>query len=130
MRWTRTRNKYHAKKTVRDGQVFDSRKEARRYTELLLLQRAGEISDLRTQVEFELIPAQREEDTIGPRGGVKQGKVIERAVKYVADFVYIDKTGQTVVEDAKGYKDSTAYDLFVIKRKLMLYIHHIHIKEV
>lgn len=130
MRWTRTPNKYHAKKTVREGQVFDSKREAKRYTELLILQRAGKISDLRTQVEYELIPAQREPDTVGSRGGIKRGKVIERAVKYVADFVYVDENGTEIVEDAKGYKDGQAYALFVIKRKLMLYTHHIHVREV
>ena len=130
MRWTRTKNKYHAKKTVREGQMFDSKREAKRYTELMLLQRAGKISNLRTQVEYELIPAQREPDTVGARGGIKRGKVIERAVKYVADFVYVDENGTEIVEDAKGYKDGQAYAVFVIKRKLMLYIHHIHVKEV
>lgn len=130
MRWTRTPNKYHAKKTVREGQVFDSKREAKRYTELLILQRAGKISDLRTQVEYELIPAQREPDTVGSRGGIKRGKVIERAVKYVADFVYVDENGTEIVEDAKGYKDGQAYAVFVIKRKLMLYKHHIHVREV
>ena len=48
--------KYHAIKTVYDGITFDSRKEARRYAALKLLERAGEISDLRTQVKYELIP--------------------------------------------------------------------------
>lgn len=130
MRWTRTKNKYHAKKTVREGQMFDSKREAKRYTELLILQRVGKISDLRTQVEYELIPAQREPDTVGSRGGIKRGKVIERAIKYVADFVYRDEDGTEIVEDAKGYKDGQAYAVFVIKRKLMLYTHHIHVREV
>ena len=63
---------------------------------------------------------------MGPRGGVKPGKVIERAVCYVADFVYKDTEGNTVVEDTKGVKTPD----YTIKRKLMLYIHKIRIKEV
>lgn len=119
------RSKYHSRKAVVNGITFDSRKEARRYGELLLLERAGAISDLRRQVEFVLIPAQREPDIIGPRGGVTKGKVIELPVKYIADFVYTED-GKTVVEDTKGFctKD------YVIKRKMMLYFHGIKIKEV
>ena len=97
-----------------------------RYGELVLMQRAGEISELRRQVEYELIPSQREPDTVGPRGGRKPGKVIERAVYYIADFVYKDKQGNTVVEDTKGVKTPD----YTIKRKLMLWIHKIQIKEV
>ena len=100
--------------------------------ELLLLQRAGEIHNLERQVRFELVPTQREPDTIGKRGGVHKGKLIEKEVDYVADFVYIDKTGEKVVEDVKGYRDpsSAVYAKFVIKRKLMLWIHGIRIREV
>ena len=126
----RHQNKYHAKKTYLMGKEFDSKKEARRYAELLLLVRAGEITDLQCQVPFELIPAQREADTVGARGGIKQGKVIERAVTYVADFTYRDRDGNLIVEDTKGYKEGQAYAVFSIKRKLMLYVHHIQIKEV
>lgn len=122
-------SKYHAKKVVRGGKTFDSAKEARRFGELSLLQRAGEISDLRTQVKYVLIPAQREPDTVGKRGGVIKGRLIERECAYVADFVY-KRNGVEIVEDVKGYKDSTAYALFVVKRKLMLFIHGIQIKEV
>ena len=118
-------SKYHSKKTTIDGQTYDSRKEARRHQELLLLQRAGVIQDLQRQVEFELIPAQREPDTIGVRGGVKKGKTLELAVKYVADFVY-KENGKTIVEDTKGFKTKD----YIIKRKLMLWVHGIKIKEV
>ena len=60
------------------------------------------------------------------------GKVFERAVKYRADFVYKDKNGETVVEDVKGYRDpsSAGFAKFVLKRKLMLYVHGIRIREV
>lgn len=122
-------SKYHAKKVVRGGKTFDSAKEARRFGELSLLQKAGEISDLRTQVKYVLIPAQREPDTVGKRGGVIKGRLIERECAYIADFVY-KRNGVEIVEDVKGYKDSTAYALFVVKRKLMLFVHGIQIKEV
>lgn len=124
------KSKYGAKKTVVNGIEFDSKKEAKRYTELHLLETAGAISDLRMQVKFVLIPAQREPDSVGPKGGIKKGKLIEREVDYIADFVYKTQTGETVVEDVKGYKGGGAYELFKIKRKLMLYIHKIKVKEV
>lgn len=119
-------NKYKNQKVVFMGIEFDSQLEANRYADLVLMQRAGEISELRRQVEYELIPSQREPDTVGPRGGVKPGKVIERAVYYIADFVYKDKQGNTVVEDTKGVKTPD----YTIKRKLMLWIHKIRIKEI
>lgn len=102
-----------------NGVTFDSRKEARRYGELLLMQRADSISDLRRQVTFELVPKQRD-----PRGGYM------RSVKYIADFVYYDRRlGKTVVEDVKS--DATRkLQAYVIKKKLMLQVHGIRITEV
>jgi hypothetical protein len=100
--------------------------------QLLLLQRAGDIADLDRHVEFLLIPEQREPSTevykSGKNKGMpKEGKVLERKVCYVADFVYTDlKSGERVVEDTKGVKTKD----YIIKRKLMLYIHHIRIKEI
>lgn len=131
-RWQRTAktNKYNAKKVSVDGIEFDSKKEARRYQELLMLQKAGEIYMLERQKTYELLPAQREPDTVGKRGGVIKGKLLERAVEYVADFVYTDKTGKTVVEDVKGFREGGAYAVFVLKRKLMLYRYGIKIIEV
>lgn len=125
------RNKYNASYFMWEGQRFDSKKELRRYKALLLAQETGVISDLQRQVKYVLIPAQREPDIIGPKGGVKKGKVIERELAYVADFVYT-MNGETVVEDVKGYRNpkSGAYGTFVIKRKLMLWVHHVRIKEV
>lgn len=122
-------SKYYSKKVTLSGVTYDSKKEAYRHYELVMLERAGKITDLQRQVEFELIPAQREPDTIGVRGGVKKGKTIELAVKYVADFCY-KENGKLVVEDVKGYKKGTAYAVFAIKRKLMLYVHGIRIKEI
>lgn len=120
------KSKYGAKKTVIDGITFDSQKEAKRYRELCLMQKAGMIYDLKRQIKYVLIPAQREPDTIGVRGGKKRGKIIEREVAYIADFVYTDTLGNTVVEDTKGFRTPE----YIIKRKLMLYLKGIRIKEV
>jgi hypothetical protein len=125
-------NKYHNKKCVYLGETFDSRKEARRYAELLLLEKAGHISDLRRQVSYELIPAQREVSSDvykrgARKGKTKEGKIIEKAVRYVADFVYIDNaTGEEVVEDVKGGVRTKEY---VLKRKMMLFLKGIRITE-
>ena len=124
------RSKYHSRKITRDGLTFDSLKEYRRYRELCLLEKAGAITDLERQVEFVLIPAQREPDTVGKRGGIKRGKVIEQKCSYVADYVYKDRDGKTHVEDVKGYKDGGAYRVFVIKRKLMYCVYGIRIEEI
>ena len=119
------RNKYHAQKCCVGGEVFDSKKEMRRYQELIILEKAGEISELKRQVKYLLIPAQRE--TVMKKGVPKPGKVIEREVAYRADFVYYDnKTKEVVVEDSKGMKTTD----YVIKRKLMLYVHGIRVREV
>ena len=107
-------SKYHSRKITRDGMTFDSVKEYKRYQELALLERVGQVSDLQRQVKFELIPSQR-----------INGKVVERACTYVADFVY-SQDGQLVVEDTKGFKTKD----YIIKRKLMLHVHGIRIKEV
>jgi hypothetical protein len=113
-----------------DGIVFDSTKEARRYEQLLLLQRAGEISDIKRQVTYELIPNQyityERHSKTGKR--LEDGrKLIERKVCYVADFVYTEnKSGEVVVEDTKGIRTKD----YIIKRKLMRFIHGIKIREV
>lgn len=110
-------SKYGAQKTTFQGRTFDSKREAERFAELRYRQMGKQISDLQCQVKFELIPNQKDEN----------GKVIERAVTYIADFVYKDlRTGQTVVEDAKGCRTKD----YIIKRKLMLQVHGIRIKEV
>lgn len=123
-------NKYQAQKCEFNGLQFDSKREANRYAELLLLSRSGEITELKRQVKFELIPAQREPDKTGKRGGVIKGKTLEQSCDYYADFVYKDKQGNTVVEDVKGYKQGGAYSVFTIKRKLMLYKYGIKIREI
>ena len=117
------------KTTTFDGIVHDSAKEARRWGELLLLQRAGKITGLKRQVEFELIPPQYETyERYGKTGQrLKDGRrLVERAVTYVADFVYTDaETFETIVEDTKGVKTKD----YIIKRKLMLSVYGIRVKE-
>ena len=135
-RWS-SAPKYGNTKIVTSEGTFDSKKEFDRYCVLRILSRAGEIKDLDRQVTFPLIPAQREKIGVyksgARKGQPKEGRVIERSVTYVADFVYtVTKTGERVVEDVKGYRDpaSAAYKVFTIKRKLMLWIHGIKIQEV
>lgn len=113
------------------GHVHDSRREACRCNELHLLQRCGEISGLEIQKKYVLIPAVRERTgeyyTRGPqKGQEKPGKVLEKEVAYYADFDYVTKEGEHIVEDTKGMKTKE----YIIKRKLMLYIHGIRIMEV
>lgn len=125
------KNKYNAKKVEYDGLLFDSQKEVLRYKELSLLCSEGIISNLRRQVKYILIPTQREPATYGPRGGLKLGKLLENECSYIADFVYtVNETGETVVEDVKGYKKGAAYKEYVIKRKLMLFVYGIQLKEI
>lgn len=115
MVWAR-RGKYNARKQVAsDGTKCASGKERRRYEQLLLMRKNGIIKDLRVQVPYELIPSQRDKD----------GKAV-RSVVYVADFVYKTADGAEVVEDAKGMRTP----VYLIKRKLMLFVHGITIKEV
>ena len=108
-------NKYRNKETTIDGITFQSKREATRYAELQLLQRAGEIFDLQRQVPFTLIPKQ-----------VRDGKVIERPCVYKADFVYKEKDGTEVVEDVKGVCTKE----YRIKKKLMLWQFGIVVREV
>lgn len=96
-----------------------STKERNRWAVLELLQKQGYISGLQKQVVYDLIPAQYE---------VIDGKrkCIERACTYRADFVYFDEElKQLIVEDTKGFRTKD----YVIKRKLMLHVHGIKIKE-
>lgn len=119
-------NKYHNKKVLFKGEKFDSKRELNRYLELLAMQKNGLIDDLERQKKYVLIPTQREPDIIGARGGRKPGKLIEKECAYIADFVYREPNGLIVVEDAKGMRTEG----YKIKKKLMLYIHGIRIREV
>ena len=120
-------SKYHNRKVrTSDGIVHDSRKEAVRWNDLKLMEKAGEITELKRQMEFLLIPPQYEEiETAGRKKKTKR-KLVERGCVYRADFVYHDKNGEMVLEDTKGY---TTKD-YIIKRKLMLYVYGIRIREV
>ena len=135
----RNRNKLGAEKVTIDGITFDSKREGQRYCELRLLARAGKITDLRLQVEYDLIPAHFEEVPTGEmyKRGERMGEpkmktvCVERGVSYIADFVYKDN-GTEIVEDVKGFRDpeSAAYKVFVLKRKMMLYKYGIKVQEV
>ena len=124
-------SKYKNKKyTAPDGEVFDSYREYKRYCELKMLERAGQIRELKRQVKFVLIPTQRaytmEVYKKGEhKGELKQGKVLEKECAYYADFTYYDGD-LYVVEDAKGVRT----EVYNIKKKLMLKVHGIRIKEV
>lgn len=107
--------KFKNKKVEIDGHKFDSKAESRRYLELKTLAQTHKIEDLRLQVPFELIPSQ-----------YQNGRCIERSVKFIADFTYLEN-GQLVVEDVKSL--ATITPVFVLKRKLMLYIHGIRVRE-
>lgn len=107
-------SKYGAKKVIYGDKTFDSKKECERYKELEMLEAGGIITDLRTQVSYELVPKQWYE-----------GKLVERSVRYVADFVYYEND-KLVVEDTKGVKTPE----YIIKRKLMLERYGVRIKEV
>lgn len=123
-------SKYRNQRTTVNGITFDSRREAKRYCELAVLERAGVIQNLQMQKTFTLVPEQREEPTERYKKGIhkgewKPGKLIEKQIAYIADFVY-KQNGEMIVEDAKGLRTKE----YIIKRKLMLYIHNIRIKEV
>ena len=118
--------KYRNSKVTIGNDTYDSMKEYRRYLDLLALEKTGEIKELQRQVKYILIPAQREPDTIGKRGGIHKGRLLENEVAYFADFVYTDSSGETIVEDTKGIRTKD----YIIKRKMMLYFHKIRIHEV
>ena len=106
------KNKYNARKVG----GYQSTKEYRRGCKLKELLRLGEISDLREQVKYVVIPTQRD----------SSGKLLEKECSYYADFVYRDKDGNLVVEDAKGMRT----EKYKLKKKLMLEVHGIQITEI
>lgn len=108
------RTKFKAVKTVALGVTFDSKAEASRYVQLKILEKNEKIKNLQLQVEYELIPKQK----------LSNGKH-ERSCKYKADFVYELPDGQIVCEDVKGMKTKD----YIIKRKLMKFVHNIEILE-
>lgn len=120
MRWltlpNQKKNKYKNKKVIVNGKVFDSKKEAKRYLELIQLEQAGLIKDLETQKKFLLL------DTFK-----KNGKTYKQ-ISYYADFVYFDVySKKTIVEDVKGVKT----EVYKIKKKLFEFIYKdLTIKEI
>lgn len=110
-------SKYYSKKVKIGDHVFDSKKEYSRWLELQGMELAGEIRDLHRQVKFELIPSQK-----------RNGKVVERACYYIADFTYY-LGDQFIVEDVKS-KITKKKPEYVIKRKLLLYRYGHIIEEV
>jgi hypothetical protein len=102
-------SKYHNTKTAFNGMTFDSKKEAYRYNELLLLERAGVINSLQRQVKYEIIPKSEH----------------GRALYYIADFVYFDEDGTLHVEDVKGIKTQ----VYLLKKRLLAERYGLKIKE-
>lgn len=126
------RNKYHNRQVyLPNGERVDSVRELTRYNQLLILEKAGKITNLRRQVKYILVPAQYQEYA---RYSAKTGKalksgrkLLERECAYIADFVYFDcALGKEVVEDTKGVRTPD----YIIKRKLMLWVHGIRVCEV
>jgi len=107
MTWKKSKSKYKNKPIIIDGRWFASQREGRRYEELRLLERAGEISRLKTQVAFPI--------TING----------EKICTYRADFTYRTKEGKTIVEDTKGFLTP----IYKIKKKLLWVVCRINITE-
>jgi hypothetical protein len=125
------KNKYGAKKItdLETGFVFDSKREYRRWQELRFMEKNAQITGLQRQVKFVLIPAQYERyERFSTKTGkrLKDGiRCLEKEVSYVADFVY-EKAGKTIVEDSKGFRTAD----YIIKRKLLLQVYGIKVREV
>ena len=120
------KTKYGSKKVTFDGITFDSKKEGMRYLKLREMQKAGEISNLRLQVPYELLPAIWRDEVVHLKTKDKVvRKLVQRPVHYVADFVY-EKDGKEVVEDAKGMRLGE----YIVKKKMMLALKGIEILEV
>ena len=110
MRLFNSENKYHNRKVTVDGITFDSVKEASRWQELKLLEKAGEITGLTRQQKIELVPKSN----------------LFRAVYYIVDFIYFDKQkNKTIYEDVKGMKT----DVYKLKKKLLYWRHGIEVTE-
>lgn len=112
------KHKYFAKKTVVDGINFPSKAEARRYTELKLLERAGKIEGLKLQPKFELMP------------GVVLGGRKKPPLRFTADFSYCNSgSGVLIVEDVKGGR-ATATSAYRMRLHMMKHVHDIEVTEV
>ena len=108
-------SKYHSKKVIYDGIEFDSKKEATRYSQLKILEKAGLIKNLELQKVFEL------------QEGFKLNGKSYRKITYVADFYYYDNhLKRYVVEDVKGYKT----EVYKLKKKMFMYKYQVELIEV
>lgn len=106
-------SKYGNKRVTVDGIRFDSIREANRWQELRLMERAGAVRDLQRQVSFELIPAQR-----------VSGRQL-KPIRYIADFSYLDERGNRIIEDSKGAKTP----VYCIKKRMLLWLYGIEVLE-
>lgn len=110
-------SKYNARMVAVDGRRFDSRAEAEHYLLLKDRQKRGEISGLECQKKFTIVEPQN------------YGRKRVRERYYIADFAYYEK-GKLIVEDVKGYKKGVAYQLFTLKKALMLQKYGIWVHEI
>lgn len=121
------KNKFNNRKVVFQGETYDSQLELSRFLFLSNREKEGEITNLRRQVEYLLIPAQYGTEIKHLKTKDKEVRVLlERSCSYIADFVY-ERDGKTIVEDCKGSKYIITAD-FKIKKKLMLWVHQIQVK--
>ena len=121
------KNKYNARKVTFDGITFDSKKEGLYYLRLKDMMQRGEITGLRLQVPYELLPAIYRDEVVHLKTKDKVvQKLVQRAVTYVADFVYTDKEGKEHVVDTKGLRLAD----YILKKKMMLALKGIEITEI
>ena len=120
------KHKFNNKKIESPDGVFDSKGEWQRWLFLCDAQRMGQISGLKRQVKYTLIPTQYRTEIVQLKTKTKEvQRVAEREITYTADFVY-EKDGEVVVEDFKGFPN----DRWPLKKSMMLYFHGIAVREV
>ena len=105
-------------KVAVDGETYNCMNDYYIWCDLRQLEIDGKISELKKYVKYVLVPAQRDEE----------GKLVEHEVSYIADFEYI-MDGKKIAEDTTHYARGASYQLFSIKRNLMLYKFGIKINE-
>lgn len=129
------RSKYHNTKVEYGGMKFDSKKELKRWLQLLDLEKTGEISNLRRQVEYTLIPNFYKTEIVRLKTKTKTVEKFDGyGVKYCADFVYNTKSGEEIVEDVKALTSKGKFGVvdksYLLKKKMMRYLLGIIVKEV
>lgn len=125
MNWSAKRSKYHNETVTVDGIRYDSKNEMLRHNFLKMMEQAGEISNLRYHVKYELIPAITEDVVVHLKTKDKiVTKTVQTAIFYECDFVYtISSNGEEVYEDFKGVET----DVFKLKKKLFFWRYGKHI---